>query len=62
MDDIIKNSFDHPKFSANALNLVLIPKKSQWWRPLQFYFLLNHVLRKTGRTLGGELLAFSIYL
>jgi hypothetical protein len=24
-DDITKNGFDHPKFSANASNLVLIP-------------------------------------
>jgi hypothetical protein len=64
MDDITKNEFDHPKFDANASilvlmphkfgantsNWVLMPKKNQWWRPLQFYFFLNHVLRKTGRT------------
>jgi hypothetical protein len=31
------------KFVANA-------QKNRWWRPLQFYFFLNNILRKTGRT------------
>jgi hypothetical protein len=39
--------FDHPKFDANASNLVLMPKKTGG---VQFYFFLNHVLRKIGRT------------
>jgi hypothetical protein len=39
------------KFSVNASNLVLMPKKTSG-KPLQFYFFLNHVLRKTGRTPG----------
>jgi hypothetical protein len=26
--------------------------KKRWWRPLQFYFFLNHVLHRTERTPG----------
>jgi hypothetical protein len=36
------------KFGTNALNLVLMPKKIV----VEAYFFLNHVLRKTRRTLG----------
>ena len=28
MDDITQNRVDHPKFSTNASNLVLMPKKT----------------------------------
>jgi hypothetical protein len=27
-DEITQNRFDHPKFSANASNLMLMPKKT----------------------------------
>jgi hypothetical protein len=50
MDDITKNGFDHPKFSANASNLVLMPKKTGGESHYNFIFFLNHVLRKFERT------------
>jgi hypothetical protein len=66
MDLIILNLMLMPHtFGANASNLVLMPKKNRWWRSLQFYFFLNHVLCKTRRTqenLRGEPLAFSYYI
>jgi hypothetical protein len=51
MDGITQNVFDHPKFSVNASILVLMPKKTGGGDHYNFFFLLYHVLRKTGRTL-----------
>jgi hypothetical protein len=51
MDDITQNGFNHPKFSANASNLVLMLKKTGGGDHYNFFF-LNHVLCKTGRTPG----------
>ena len=51
-NDITQNKFEHPKFSANASHLVLIPKKIGSGDHYNFIFFLNHVLSKIERTLG----------
>ena len=38
MDDITQNGFDHPKFSANASNLVLMLKKTGGGGYYNFFF------------------------
>jgi hypothetical protein len=42
----------HHKFGVNASNLVLMPKKISGGGYYNFFFFLNYVLCKTGRTSG----------
>jgi hypothetical protein len=78
MDNIIQNGFDHPKFDvnasilvlmlhkfgANALNLVLIHKKTGSGGYYNFFFFLIMFYVKLGerqKNLRGEPLAFSYF-
>jgi hypothetical protein len=53
IDLIILNLMLMPhKFGVNASNFVLMSKKTGGGGHYNFFFLLNHVLCKTGRTPG----------